>query len=396
VKATFRAARRRELPATYDLLERCFPEAPRSLFVQQTEHDATFRLRHGRVAEVDGRVVAYVRIFSRTMLVRGVPVAAGGIGSVATHPDARRGGMASALLRDAIDVMRRDGMAVSFLFTGNPGFYERLGYRVVLQPWVEADGAEAAALPLPSLYTVRSLADRDLTRLLAIYRSATAGATGSIVRTRRSWRDAAGWLGEAAGDGLVAERNGVPVAYLRSRCPTFGHQIVEAEHLHNHDEALVSLLAAAGSLAASHGERVVALVPAGHTLETVMRTLPSSTRTTDVPFPMMMSVLSLDALLGALLPYLGSRAAGHRGPAFRLGLRAPDGDGAVLDVTARSVGLRRGGADFELDQSATLDALLGQRRSSAVVRPTPAGEVARRIDAVLPQAALHFWAADRI
>ena len=34
---------------------------------------------------VNGRIAGYVRIFARTMLVRGEPVAAGGIGSVATE-----------------------------------------------------------------------------------------------------------------------------------------------------------------------------------------------------------------------------------------------------------------------------------------------------------------------
>jgi predicted N-acetyltransferase YhbS len=396
VKATLRAVRRRELPAIYDLLERCFPEAPRSLFVRQTEHDATFRLRNGRVAEIDGRVAGYVRIFARTMLVRGVPVRAGGIGSVATYPDARAGGIATALLRDALEEMRRDGMALSFLFTGIPAFYERLGYRIVLQPSVGVDAAEAAALPSPSLYAVRPLVEGDLARLLRIYVSAAAGSTGAVVRTRRSWRDTKSWLGEAPGDGFVAERNGVPVAYVRSRCRTYGHEIVEAEHLHNHDEAIMPLIAAVGALAASHGEGLVASVPEGHTLDTAMRTLPSSTRTTDVRYPMMMRLLSLDSLLSAMMPYLVSRVASHRGPSFRLGLGAPDGDSVVLDVAARSVASRRGGAEFELDEGGTLDALLGQQCASTLVRPKPAAEVARRIDAILPQAALHFWAADRI
>jgi len=115
-----RAVRRDELPAVYDLLEQAFPEATRSLFVEQTERDSTFRLRHGRVAIIDGEIAGYVRIFARTMLVRGVPAAAGGIGSVATRSDARDGGIATALMLDAIEQMRREGMVVSFLFTGIP------------------------------------------------------------------------------------------------------------------------------------------------------------------------------------------------------------------------------------------------------------------------------------
>jgi len=393
---TLRAARTADLPALYDLLEQCFPEAPRSLFVEQTERDATFRLRHGRVAVADGRIVGYVRIFERRMLVRGVPVAAGGIGSVATHPDARESGVASAVMRDAIDEMRRGGFALSFLFTGITPFYERLGYRVVREPRIAADPAEAARLPLPSLYTVRPMTDGDIPRLLSIYRRASAGSTGSVVRTRRSWRDATHWLGERDGDGLVAERNGVPAAYLRSRCRTYGHQILEAEHLRGHELAIVSLLSMIGARAAEHGERLVALVPEGQALANTMRTLPSATVTTDVPYPMMMRIISLDALLGGLSRYLRTRAAGHPGPPLRLGLRAPGGQRAVVDVAKRAVTVRRNGAAYELDAAATLDALLGQRRAGRLARPMPAAEAVRRIDALLPETALRFWNSDRI
>lgn len=393
---TLRAARRADLPAVYDLLEACFPEAPRSLFVEQTEADATFRLRHARVALIDGRIAGHARIFERQMLVRGVPVAAAGLGSVATRPDAREQGVATALVRDAIAEMRRGGFAISFLSTGIPAFYERLAYRIVRQPRIDAYASEAARLPAPSLYAVRPVTDADVTRLLAVHRRASAGATGAVVRTRRSWRDAARWLGEAAGDGFIAERNGVPVAYLRSRCRTFGHQVLEAEHLRGHEAAVASLLAAVGNRAASHGERLVATAPEGHALATLLRTLPSARVTTAVAYPLMMRVVSLNALLDELLPYLRTRAAGRPGPPLRLGLAEPHGGRAVLDVGTRAVTRRRNGGEFGLDPAATLDALLGQRRASRLLRPRPPVAVARRADALFPEAPLRFWSTDRI
>src|SRR5439155_25069604 len=79
VSMTFhvRAARRAELPEICELLALAFDEAAPGMFVAQTQCDSTFRLRHARVAVSVGRVVGYVRIFARTMLVRGTPVAAG-------------------------------------------------------------------------------------------------------------------------------------------------------------------------------------------------------------------------------------------------------------------------------------------------------------------------------
>lgn len=371
MNTTIRAVRRAELPEVCELLALAFDEAAPQIFVAQTERDSTFRFRHGRVAIVDGRIAGYVRIFARTMLVRGVPVAAGGIGSVATHPDARHAGIATALLRDALDQMRNEGMAVSFLFTGIAGFYERLGYRLVREPSFEADARDAASSPHAVLYGVRAMTERDVSRLLAIYRRAIAGGTGAITRTRRTWRDAAHWLAEDADGCFVADGNGVPVAYMRSRCRTYGHQILEAECAPHHDGAVAALLAATGRRAVAHRERLVALAPGEHPLATAMRALASATEATDVRFPMMARIVSLDALLDELLPYLRTRAAGHPGPSLRLGLTSHDGESMVLDVTTRSVALRRNGATHALDAGATLDALFGQRRASTLVRPRP-------------------------
>jgi predicted acetyltransferase len=235
------------------------------------------------------------------MLVRGAPMAAGGIGSVATRAEERGGGIATALMRDAIEQMRREGMAVSFLFTGIAGFYERLGYRLVREPYFEADAHDAAATPHTGLNDVRAMTERDVPRLLAIYRRSIAGGTGAIARTARTWRDATHWLAEDGGGCFVAERNGMPVAYLRSRCRTYGHQILEAECVPGHDGAVAALLAAAGRRALEHQERLVALAPDDRPLATAMRALASATETTDVRFPMMVLGLGEPRVKKALL-----------------------------------------------------------------------------------------------
>ena len=330
------------------------------------------------------------------MLVRGVPVAAGGIGSVATHPEAQHHGIASALLADAIEQMRREGIAVSFLFTGIPGFYERLGYRIVREPFFTADAAEAARAAASSLYDVRPATDADVPRLLALYRTATSGTTGAIARTRRSWRDAQRWLAEADGAAFVAERHGRPTAYIRTRCRTYGHEIMELEHRRGHEDAVAPLVAAAGRLALAHDEPLVTTAPDGHQLTVALATLPSTRSTTDVRYPMMIRVISLDEILRALLPWLSTRAAGHPGPPFRLRLNTID-ESAVLDVRARSVALRNTNtADVDLDASATLDALLGQRLPGRVARPRPNAPLRNRLDALFPETPLHFWNTDRI
>jgi predicted N-acetyltransferase YhbS len=397
VSLKLRAARRDDLPAVYDLLETAFPEARRQLFVALTEADSTFRLRHARVAVRDGHIIGHVRIFARRMRVRGVPLPAGGIGSVATHPDAQHRGIASMLMRDAVDQMRRDGVAVSFLFTGIPGFYERLGYRIVREPSFTANAAEAAALAAPSMYDMRPATEADVPRLVALHRAATIDTTGSVCRTRRQWRDAQSWLAEAPQESFVAELHGRIVAYVRTRCRTYGHEIMELQHRPGHADAVAPLVAASARIALAHGELLVALAPDGHQLAVTLATLPSTRSTTDVRYPMMMRIVSLDATLRALLPWLSTRAAGHPGTPFRARLRTLD-ESAVLDVRARTVALRtsNAAADLDLDPTGTLDALLGQHLASRSARPRPPSELRRRFDALFPPAPLHFWNSDRI
>lgn len=390
----FRAARRDELPSVYDVLDACFTDAPRSLFVAQTEQDSTFKLRHARVAVDDGRIIAYVRIFARTMLLRGVPVPAAGVGSVATAVDARGHGLASALMRDALDVMRRERFTVSFLFTGIPSFYERSGYGIMREPQVVADAHEALRLPRVSLYRTRPAGERDVSRMLAIYQRAIAGSSGSVVRTRRTWRDAQHWLGEREGDAMVAEHNGVVVAYIRTRCRGYGHEVIEAEQLPGHEQAVAALVADSGRRAAEHGERLVTTAPADHQLATLLRTLPSSSTTTDVRFPMMARIVSLEATFDALLPHLHDLARTHPGPPLRLRFETPDGDELTAEIGRRDD--VAAAQPLAFDAAATLRVLFGQQEASPLAAPRPPDDVARRLDALFPKTPLHFWNSDRI
>ncbi len=391
-----RSARRTDLPAVYRVLESAFTGIPIQLFMNQTEGDSTLRMRHMRVAEIDCRIAAHVRIFARRMLVRGVPVGAGGIGSVASMPDARGLGLPSALLQDAIHVMARGNMSVSFLYTGIPAFYERLGWRIVREPVLHADALEAAQRPIDRAYRVRRIEEDDVPLLLSTYRRATAHTTGAIARTGRTWRDAQRWLGEDGAGCLLAEAGGRPVAYLRARSRDYDYTLLEAEHERGHEAAVAILVARAARRAVRLRQPLATYAPADSALADVLRSLPSVRETMDVRYPAMMRIVLLDELTAAQLPGLDGRAREHRGALFTLGLRAPDGQSLTLDVRATGIRLRRSGAAYQLDEAGTLDALLGQRRASDLVRPRPPADVRRRIDALLPETPFHFWNSDRI
>jgi predicted acetyltransferase len=223
---------------------------------------------------------------------------------VATHPDYRKRGLASVLLKDAIAQMERRGYHLSFLFTGIPHFYARLGWRVVRQPYYAASVSDITALPRQGGVDVRPFAPADVPALARIYERASGGRTGAIARSERYWRGHLTWTDEDPGGFLVAEAKGRPVAYVRSRIEVDKHlNLLEGVALPGEEGALTSLLAALARYGESKGAAEVrGLVPADSALAGVLGTLPSSRMTMDVPLPDMMRAIDLDGMLSRLLP----------------------------------------------------------------------------------------------
>ena len=284
-----RSARREDFPAVYDLLRVCFRNERIEYFIHQTEDDSTHRLHHTRVAEVDGRIVSHVRIFERQMRVRDVTVRVGGIGSVATYPEYEGRGFATALLRDAIERMEGAGHALSFLFTGLLSFYGRLGWRVIPQTIHTAQPEEVSGVSAAGGTSVRPFTSGDLPAVARVYRRATEGKTGAVVRSERYWRDHMTWVRDDPEGFLVAEARGRVVAYVRSYVEIDNHlHLLEGEALPGAEGALAVLLAELGRLAVRRGLTPVrGVIPAGHPLADLLEGLPSTHVKSGLPFPVM-------------------------------------------------------------------------------------------------------------
>jgi hypothetical protein len=330
-------------------------------------------------------------------------VSAGGIGSVASSARARGRGLPTLLLREAQARMRREGVAVGFLFTGIPRFYERLGWRSMHQPQFAADASQLASAPGGAGYRIRRAHSADVPTMLSVYRGAIRGATGAIPRTERSWRDAQVWLGEDAAGCLVALAEANIVAYVRARSRAFGYNVLEAEHRPGHAAALAPLLRRIGRRGRSLGQNIIASAPDDSMLAAILGSLPSTIESgmpglaePVIGYPTMMRIMSLDALVGALLPALSARAPQISGPSFTLGLRAHDGQALTMHIGAGGAAVSRRAPAHTLGADATLASLLGQCGGGEVARPRPRADVRSRLDALFPATALHFWNSDRI
>jgi len=76
----------------------------------------------------DGKVVSHTAIYFSTLRSGDLSFKIGGISAVATHPDYRKKGLASSVLRDCVKVMRERGCHLSFLWTDRHDFYRSFGF----------------------------------------------------------------------------------------------------------------------------------------------------------------------------------------------------------------------------------------------------------------------------
>jgi len=110
---------------------------------------------HVRVAVEEGRIVSAADVFLRYARDEdGTPLLIGGIGSVATRPEARRRGLSRELLRQLIEVMEEAGCAWSMLFTGTFDHYAPLGWKRVA---IHAEMADLRHGTIDAPMEVRSL-----------------------------------------------------------------------------------------------------------------------------------------------------------------------------------------------------------------------------------------------
>jgi len=192
-----------------------------AFFRRYLDHDPTFEPRNVVVAERDGRLVACVQIFPRELRVRAggalARVSVGGIGSVFTRPEARSGGVASAVLERAIAEMHARGMALSVLFAELHDFYGRLGWQLVPRAralWLRGDDTAA---PDPARRIERFDPARDTDAAFALHDAHSGALAGTWARDAAFFRAQLAFAGNPDEDFLLArDEQGRLLAYARA------------------------------------------------------------------------------------------------------------------------------------------------------------------------------------
>jgi predicted N-acetyltransferase YhbS len=217
-----RTLRTGEIEALLALLDGWpFPDGQRGaeFFRRYVELDPAFEPRNVWVAERGGELVSCVQIFPRRVRIGGEALPMGGIGSVFTRPDARRRGVAGALLERAIAAMGERGMVLSYLLAERLRWYGQYGYRPWSRGWrtLRWPGGARAEAATARRYAAEQ--DRsEVERLWRLYAEGGGGAPLDGIVDRGSpeeWRGSYQLAGTPEEDIWIADGGTHATAYLR-------------------------------------------------------------------------------------------------------------------------------------------------------------------------------------
>ena len=218
----FRVLRVDEIEALLDLLDGWpFPDGQsgRSFFRRYIELDPAFEARNVWVAERAGELVSCVQIFPRRVRIGGEVLPMGGIGSVFTRPDARRRGVAGALLERAIAAMGESGMVLSYLLAERLRWYGQYGYRPWSRGWRALHWPAGPRAEAPNIRRYDATQDRnDVERLWRLYAEGAGGAPLDGIVDRgapEDWQASYRLAGTPEEDIWIADGGTHATAYLR-------------------------------------------------------------------------------------------------------------------------------------------------------------------------------------
>jgi len=124
-----RALRPEEHPSTISLLNLALrPNGPHAILDEYPLVLRKENIENMRVMVKDGEIVSHAAIYFSRLHAGDLTFKIGGVGSVATHPAHQKQGLASAVMRDCLDIMQKAECHLSVLWTQRHDFYRSLGY----------------------------------------------------------------------------------------------------------------------------------------------------------------------------------------------------------------------------------------------------------------------------
>lgn len=136
------------------------------------------------------KLAAKLHIIDLHTWIAGKRLSMGGIASVATYPEYRRGGRVAKLLRHSLKEMKENGQAISFLHPFSIPFYRRFGWEV-LNNWKKITLKKEDFVPLPSASGVvsRLSLEEVYEQINPVYEAFSQKFNGMLVRSKAWWEN---------------------------------------------------------------------------------------------------------------------------------------------------------------------------------------------------------------
>jgi predicted N-acetyltransferase YhbS len=199
----------------------------------------------GFVARAGGRIVSHAELLVMPVRYGEVILLMGAVSGVATLPEWRGRGLASAVMERLVAEMTDRQIPLSLLMTGSQAFYERLGWSEWTPPGRSMRWADALAMvdrraggrpaqgpaPLrsPERYAIAPYTPADLGEMMALYDRYSTGRPATLLRPERYWRSVmVRWLEAMEYPG---QRNAVHVARREGRLVAYCFAYTEEDAL---------------------------------------------------------------------------------------------------------------------------------------------------------------------
>jgi predicted acetyltransferase len=171
-------------------------------------HNSLGGLEVQRVVEGGGQIVGCGALYPLELWIGGRKAPVGGIGSVAVAPEARRQGVARALLAAMHAEMESSGAALSLLYPFEESFYARLGYGVTCSLCFLRVPTRAL-LTLENVDATLHAVVADGLRATGLYEEVARRTSGFIVRSEQRWlfrfsKEERYWMGVETSDHELA------------------------------------------------------------------------------------------------------------------------------------------------------------------------------------------------
>lgn len=301
-----------EIDLCLDVLDKSFESTSRDYFKRYFYGDPWFKPEYTVVCDDDGKLVSTVQICRREVRYGTSTLTLGGIANVGTPPDSRGKGYSSEALKYAVEVMAKDGMDFSTLYTGINAFYERVGYSTVEfsygagalldQPKATADG-----------YVIRDYTDSDAEAVVAVYNEFNSDVTMSVVRTTEYWRNYAINPLNSRQQISVAETSEGVVAYIAGLPYGKSYSLSEMGCRSGHEAALQALASKVLDRAREAGlAEVIHRLPDKEAVISAVNSISTPVELRKASY-LMFRVLNLQSMVKKMLPELTTRSAGLRG-----------------------------------------------------------------------------------